>query len=367
MTGPAAAAGLEASLNGYMEQWFGFSSQDEDDTNGPAAGGSDFTTTNFVSDTEVHFNAVATLDNGIKVQYHVELEGNTSGDQIDESYLQITANWGQIVFGSENSAHYKMGYAPDQYGVTTISGDATNWINASGQGGGTGRWRTPFGSAWQEVGPWCNDDKRLTFFTPRFSGFQFGASYAANCGTQDTNGLGNDAGIEHVFDVGANFKRKFDQISVALSTGYSHGERPSGNTGDDPEVITVGGKLGFADFTLGGYWGTSLGAVESQPAFDGLGVGVRDYDNSGFAIGGAYATGPWGVSLVWMHGRRDGEQTDGDSDVTDIIELGAQYKLGPGVALRGSVYYADFDSERATAGEWDNNGFAIVGGMKVSF
>ena len=46
---------------------------------------------------------------------------------------------------------------------------------------------------------------------------------------------------------------------------------------------------------------------------------------------------------------------------------GTVYKLGPGVSLLGSVYYVDAEAENATAGEFDNDGWAVVGGMKVSF
>lgn len=358
MAGPANAAGLEASLNGYMEQWFGFSDQDEDDTNGPAAGGSDFNNAGFASDTEVHFNATATLDNGLKVQYHVELEGNTSADQIDESYLRLTANWGQIVFGSENSAMYLMGYGPDQFGATTNSGDATSWINFGGQGGGAGMFRTPRGSANIEVDGGCNDDKRLTYFTPRFSGFQFGASYTANCGTQDANGVATDAAIENFVALGLNFVRKFDQVDVAISGGYGFGEKPAGNTGDDPQAFIVGTRIGFGGFALGAHYGDQYDAIDA--------AGGVSNENWGLSVGGSYSTGPWGISLVWQHGEREGLNAVSDEDEHDTIELGVKYALGPGVEMRGSVYYVDVEEESGGPG-FDNDGFAVVGGMKVSF
>jgi len=373
MAGPANAAGLEASLNGYMEQWFGFSDQDEDTTDGPPGAGAEFNNAGFSSDSEVHFNAIATLDNGLKVQYAVELEGNTSGDQIDESYLRLTASWGQIVFGSENSAMYLMGYGPDQFGVTTLSGDSSQWINAGGQAGGgsifaTGAnpFRTPWGSANIEVDGSCNDDKKLTYFTPRFSGFQFGASYSANCLSQDVNGLTavTDASIENIVSLGANYVQKFDQVSVAISGGYAFAEKPAGNTGDDPKAVIVGAKIGFGGFSIGGYYGDHYDAMDT-------GGGTFSNENMGWAVGGSYATGPWGVSLVYAHGEREGLVADSAEDERDIVELGVKYSLGPGVSLHGSVYWIDYEAETnaagLAAGEFDNDGFAVVGGMKVSF
>lgn len=364
MAGPAQAAGLEASLNGYMEQWFGFSDNEKDST---AAGG-DFNAAGFASDTEVHFNATATLDNGLKVQYHVELEGNTDSDQIDESYLRLTANWGQVVFGSENSAMYLMGYGPDQFGTTTFSGDTTSWINAGGQtgalGGGAGRFRTPWGSYNIEVDGGCNDDKRLTYFTPRFSGFQFGVSYTANCGTQDINGVQGETTIQNTISLGLNFQRKFDQVDIALSGGFGFGEKPRNNPGDDPKAYVFGARIGFGGFALGAYYGNQ---------YDALSSATIDNENWGLGVGGSYETGPWGISLTWLHGQREGivHSIDSSNDTADIVELGVKYALGPGVELRGSIYYADYNSEDNLAklafGEQDNDGWAVVGGMKVSF
>jgi hypothetical protein len=344
-----------------MEQWFGFSSQDEDDTNGPAAGGADFTTTGFASDSEVHFNAAATLDNGIKVQYHVELEGNTSGDQIDESYLTLTSRWGQVLFGSENSAGYKMQFAPKEFGITANTGDTTQWVNPGGQGGGgAGRFRTPFMSSFVEVDSSCNDDKRLSYFTPRLSGFQFGASYTANCGSQDTNALGTDATIQHVVSLGANYKRKIKGFDLGFSVGYHRGEKPAGNAGDDPQVLALGTRVGYAGFTLGGYYGNAFRSIHS-------GGGLADNDAEGYGVGGSYETGPWGVSLMYLHGERDGTIAISDDDQIDTIHLGAQYKIGPGVDLRGSVGWVNWSAESGAAGEFDNEGWFAVGGMKVSF
>ncbi len=376
MSGPAAAAGLEASLNGYMEQWFGVRSVGNDDTSPGVAGGADYTAFDHKSDTEVHFNARATLDNGLKVQYTVELEGNTSGDQIDESYITLTGSFGQFLMGSENSAHYKMGYAPKDFGITTMSGDDSQWINYGILGAYVhSNFRQPFGSPWNEVDLSCNDDKRLTYFTPRFSGFQFGVSYTPDCGDQDSNAIDNDLTISNVISLGANYSGQFDQISVKISSGLSTGEEPTGNTGSDPTVVTFGALFGFGGFSLGGYYGDTLDSIDaaSTSAFDGGTKAtpvVISKENRGYAIGLAYETGPWGVSLVWKHGESEGVKAISADDEVDTIHLGAQYKLGPGVALKGTIAYADLDSEWCSVGggsACNDDGFYVVGGIKVSF
>src|SRR3546814_17311751 len=46
----------------------------------------------------------------MKVGLDVQLEAETCGDQIDESYLWFQGDFGKLVLGSENSAAYLMSY-----------------------------------------------------------------------------------------------------------------------------------------------------------------------------------------------------------------------------------------------------------------
>ena len=359
VSGPAAAAGLEASLNGYMEQWFGFRSVDND-----GSGTSQLTDFDHKSDTEVHFQARATLDNGLKVRYHVELEGNTTGDQIDESYITLTGSFGQFLMGSENSAQYKMNFAPKDFGITAVSGDNGTWADEAGilTAGGGHTWgdqyRAPWGSAWIEADNSCNDDKRLTYFTPRFSGFQFGVSYTPECTNEDSNSPSVEGNIHSVVNIGANYVGKFDHIGIKIGGGFGYGNKPSGNTGSDPSTYSMGTNISFGGFTFGGYYADTLGAIHR-----GSGTSETHADNTGYAAGLAYGTGPWGVSVVWRYGERDDLASNNDQDEVNVIHLGAQYKLGPGVALKGTVGYTEIEDE----GGANQDGFYVVGGIKVSF
>ena len=84
---------IQLQVGGYMEQWIGMS--DADNT---ASGGR---YNAFQSDTEVHFKGNTTLDNGIEVGAVIELEGETSGDQVDEQYLYINGGFGRIEMGQK--------------------------------------------------------------------------------------------------------------------------------------------------------------------------------------------------------------------------------------------------------------------------
>ncbi len=133
-----------------MEQWVGYASQDDDLGVGGDAR-NDFSGTNTASDSEIHFKGSTTLDNGLQFGVNVQLEGNTSGDQIDESYLFVTGSFGRVEVGSENTAQYKMQYSAPDVGIGLNSGDQTAWVSYAGVGGTAGTFRGAFGSTFVEV------------------------------------------------------------------------------------------------------------------------------------------------------------------------------------------------------------------------
>src|SRR3546814_11607021 len=72
---------------------------------------------------------------------------------------------------------YKMHYSPTDYGITLNTGDQGDWAGPSGSGlTSAGFFRGTLGSTYVEPQQ-ANDTAQLTYYTPRFGGFQFGASY----------------------------------------------------------------------------------------------------------------------------------------------------------------------------------------------
>src|SRR5262249_47516984 len=58
----------------------------------------------FKQDVEVYFLGETNLDNGLTVGARVELEGQTSGDQIDAVYAYFSGGFGEIRFGDTSEA-----------------------------------------------------------------------------------------------------------------------------------------------------------------------------------------------------------------------------------------------------------------------
>jgi hypothetical protein len=197
---PAASAEWNMRVGGYMEQYVAYADSD-------ANFAGDFDGIDSKQDAEIWFLPSITLDNGIKFGANVQLEALTNSDQIDEAFMFIKGSFGEVLLGSENSAGYKMTYAaPDVTFINVNSGSTASFIPWSGGGAGSDLFRGTLGSTYLENAR-NNDAQRFTYFTPRFSGLQVGASYARD-GLQDTNAqIDVDAPgtLNDIVDFGANY------------------------------------------------------------------------------------------------------------------------------------------------------------------
>ena len=350
-----AASKMKLSVGGYMEQWVGFTSQDD----GVAQDYSGFST---VSDGEIHFKGKTKLDNGITVGVNVQLEAQQGGDQIDEQYMTVSGGFGQIIIGDENSAMYKMHYAPSDFGIGTNSGDVTSWNKPVSDAEGDsiamgGHYRAPFGATYIEPNA-VNDSAKISYFTPRVSGFQLGLSYAPD-GSQDNNGLPNrDTANTDYIMVGANFVQKMGGMSVGISGGYGTVTDAAAG-GVEPEATSFGIKLGMG--------GVSAGVSYANFSDSG------EKDQEGINAGVAYSSGPMGVSIAYFHGEKDGNNGDAatlnNQAERDVIHLSAKYAMGPGVTLAGTLGHAVYSSDDADLDNSVNESAStyVVMGLKVGF
>lgn len=332
-----AAEKLQVSVGGYMEQWFGYTSVDEDNSTRDIDG------FDVKSDSEIHFKGSTTLDNGIEFGINVQLEANSSGDQIDESYLIMKGSFGEINLGSENSAMYKMHYAPSDFGIGINSGDQGDWAGLTGSNvSGSGYFRGVLGSTLVEPGR-ANDSEKLTYYTPRFAGFQLGASYAPDNLQDDNSPVDRDTGVSDMVAFGANYSGDFSGVSLGVSGGYGTFLESASGT-DEPESWSAGVTLGIGGFGVGASYAAEDGATEGQA----------------YNLGVSYETGPFGVSFTYFHGEVD------NSSEQDAFHLSGKYALGPGVTANATLGYAEFQDE-GSAGTDELEATYLVTGIRLSF
>jgi predicted porin len=343
IAGPAAAQDGKISLGvgGYYENFFSVVEQDFD---GP--GDNEYNEFNVRHEGEIHFSGETTLDNGLTVGFQAQLEAITQGDQMDETYLYFTGSWGRLQMGSENSAPYLMQYAAPAAGLGLNSPNIKPINDFTAAGTSTYLNQT-------------SDANKITYFTPRFFGFQLGASYTPNIdnvsGDRQSAGLNtseDEDDYNNFIGVGANYVESFGGFDIAVAGGMEYGME------EDDDVPTVdiedfwaysgGLNVGFSGFTVGG------SVLYSNNGLD-------DRDTLVWDVGATYGAGPWEVGLTYLRGETD---TAGGEDEIQRAELGGNYRLSPGVKVVGALQWSDMEDASINR---DETAWGVILGTRLDF
>ncbi|WP_374443602.1 porin [Stella sp.] len=363
-TPAAAPSPLRLGLGGYFQAYGVFVSQPD----GPGEYGADRRSFDIKREAEIFFSGRVRLDNGLTVGVQVELEAETCSDQIDESYLFFEGGWGRIVIGAENSPAYLLSLGPPTVDSSFDGIDANLFVvNALGSGP---RSRAP--DSW--IVNLSGDSEKLSYFSPRIAGFQFGVAYTPDNSEEATAGQvrakgGAFAGMpstrqstdargswSDVLSAAVAYRERFGPVRIGGSVSYERGtlsKCPAGvacGAYDDRQAWAAYVRADYAGFDLGaGYWEDDNGLRGANKS-------------SGWGGALTYTTGPWTLGTSYFDGRR---QLPGqEDDRMQRVLVGGLYQLGPGVDLRASLHWYGFDSDKPTA---RGDSWAVVTGTVVRF
>ena len=350
--GPAEGADkIKLGVGGYFNAYLVYAEQDD----GPGQPGANLRKHKISREGEIRFTGKTTLDNGLIFGVDVQLEAETCGDQIDESYIYIQGGFGKLEVGSNDPVTDSM-YVGTPQPIPGI-GVATPDQLFSALGNGV---QTP-----ASITSISGDSEKLTYFMPRLSGFQLGISYTPeNC--EEARGLctGTYAGMQSTIDVGqqsevvevaANYFGKFSGVDVGLYAGIGSAnlERTAGG-GDDQEQWSLGLELAYGGFTFG-----------ADYRDDNQGTVGPNTDRTDYSLGLAYATGPWTYGAAYAHGEAEAGAGLG-TDETDGYQVGLSYTLGPGIVLTGGITYWDVQ-DNLNAVNVVNSATEFIVGTLLSF
>lgn len=379
-----AMAQVDVTVGGHTKNYLGWSDQDE-------ALGNDTRDFDILRESELHFNAEGTADNGLTYGFHVEAEvDGGDGFDVEESYLYLASSLGRINLGSEDGANYLLQVAapsadsnidglrqyiqPVNYGAATIpnldalfsavnnASSATalataeaNLADALLGVGGTGV--RVLGGGLDYANDVSGQSEKITYLSPNWSGFQFGASFTPD--VDNGNGVGTDGfaledvGLEEAYEAAVRYEGTFNNIGFALGAGYTHVENDqTGTSFDDVQQWNIG-----ADFDIGAF---GLGAVYTQT--DNA-LGVKDLDSDTWVIGADYTTGPFQFGVSYLNNDVDLRGAAGDID-TDRYTGGVIYTVTQGLTLRGSISHVEHD---LPAGTRDIDATSVLGGIQFNF
>ncbi len=345
----AQAEEWDARIGGYYNAMIAYAGAD-------TPGTEDFNGADTVFNGEVHFAPEITLDNGLKIGANIQLEADndSSGDYIDEAFLFIRGSFGEILLGQTDSAGYKMTFgAPvsQNWRVRSEDGGVDNFtyqvytgffpvegfrdIGGSFVGFGNDYERGTLGSTFIE-----NDGQaeagRISYFSPRFAGFQLGVSYARD-NSSFSNNTSPDCNTRacNYFDIGANYVESFGDFNVAVSGRWGIADAPPAAT-DDPTVSGFGINLGFGDVVIGGSYAEQNG--------------TRFSDGEAYEIGASYEVGDIRYSLNYFKGNNiDNELvfigSGNEKEEIGSLMIEAARKWSKNIEVGVQVTSVDFDED----------------------
>lgn len=368
---PAQAEGLTLDVAGHFKGYGVYVDQDE-------WAGASLREFDFRKETEVHFTGETTLDNGLTVGAHVELnvdrDDDTNAAAVEESYAYMSGGWGRINFGEEDGAAYLLQVAAPS-ADSNIDG-LRQYINAADVTGGLvalgGITAADLDTYSANLPSFFDLDydhassgysNKFTYMTPVFNGFQAGISYIPSI-TDTASGTSpmltdSNAGYDDGYEVAARWEGAFEGVGVALGAGYGRYDNES-----DADTVAVG-EITDARTT----WNAGI-----DLDFKGLGLGVAFLDDTGEAdtldvedrtwvVGADYQMGAYKLGASYMQKDSEVEATEGD---IQRYTVGLTYSYGPGMSFRGSVSHIEAEYEDAT-GSIDGDGTQFAVGTQINF
>ena len=325
---PASAADmLSLGLGGYMEQWVGAADRQDDNDEGGI---------DIQSDSEVYFQGAMEADNGLKFTVHIQLEGNQDANkaaQIDESFVRIGGDFGQVEIGARDPIHARTHYGISDVGVGLNSGDTQKWIPGT----------------YLSTNGWFHDNLNVIYISPRMNGVQVGFSYGADATSENSVSSAPKDNDNAVVAAGINLNQSVGDAGVKISLGHLNREQ----AGDlDAKAFT---NAGLAVTT--GAFGFNVAWAE----MDGGNDMSEDDDWTAWGASVKYSDGPMSVSLGHMMHEED---SGGERSAT---MLSGSYKLAPGVSWAASVFTVEDDTTGVKTDTGDAEGMAFVTGIKLGF
>lgn len=310
----------------------------------------------------IDINAEGTLDNGMVAgvlatlslgdDWNSTATGRNPNDAaFRELFAYLEGGFGRFEIGGTDGAAFKMHYTSPWF-VPGNGVDSPNILNLNDASYAGFRHST--------FSLMAADANKVTYFTPRFAGFQLGLSYTPETtfNGPNPNRLGvvtNNTSIEDVVEVALNYAGSFGGVDVGVSGFYVTGDAPA-PIAADPEELGIGLNLGLAGFTLGGAWYQSEDLIATSFAIPS----AAGFETEVWTAGLSYATGPWTVGVAYLENENS---FPGVSEDVTTWQAGGGYNLGSGVDVGLDLQMSEV--ELFGGGTYESQSAGLV--LSVSF
>lgn len=312
----------------------------------------------FSNDTEIHVivkGSTDSFDYGAVVELNADIsaDADADGGNADKAFIFVENDgFGRVEMGGNSGASETLEVDASNIARATggIDGDWYRYVNTTGLSANAFRPSLPV-AADRAAGA---DAEKITYYTPRFSGVQLGASYSVDTNNGSTTAganVTNDSGYENVFAGGINYEGNINDntgIEAGLTGEFGEAETTGVTAREDLQAWSAGLAVEFSGFSVAGSY-ADLGESGSLSA--------APVETSFWTLGAAYENGPFGLSTTYL----DGE--NGTSDVNNLV-FGADYQLAPGFVPYVEAAFFDIDAAGTAS---DNTGNVILVGSELTF
>lgn len=398
----AAADGVKLSVGGAFKGYVVWGRQSTD-----ADGANKDRSVDILRSTDFTLSGEDTLDNGLTVGIYNEfnidgtggldnsayaasvlggagnaINGNpvpTSTVATKESYAYFSGAWGRTNFGKEDGANYLLQVAapsadsnidglrqyinPVNYALTdaanVIAGPVAQFTHS---GVRLDRWYNTVGLDYSD--DLTGDYNKLTYLTPVFSGFQFGASYTPDVNNFNVNqtglqGVHQNNGVDSfgaAWEGSGRYEGRFQNLDLTLGGGYTHVNLEKKGAVNDPfdswKEWNFGANVGWTAF--------NFGTAYTQ---DNGGRNTGNSDSKTWVVGGDYTTGPYKLGVSYLDNKLELDSPTQQAH-SHRYTGGLVYTYGPGMTFRGSVSYV---ATHMPTGTSNITGTDVLLGSQINF
>lgn len=355
----ASAETPKVTLGGFSDFQAGYTKDDKDANRRGTA---------FRNDNEITVKVDGKTDGGLAYGAEIDLEADTTtdadnqGTNASRTFTYLSGNWGRAEMGDVNSAAGTMRVDASTLAAATggINGAWTYFVNS--QAGDraanvfitTSKLVAEHGVTTADGDESTYNATKLSYYTPKFSGFQAGVSYTPSLGSRGQlfNRDETVVDIENVWDFAVGYEATFSNIKLAAAGTYEFGE-VTGVAAKDVNAWNLGALVGYQGFSLAGSYGDWDDSAQAAGNLD---------NNDYWTLGAGYTAGPIGVSATYIDSQA-AVTANTENEFTNLV-LGAEYKLAAGLTPYAEVSFYEFDSVGAA---YDNQGTTVILGTQVAF
>ena len=317
-----------------------------------------------VDDNHLIWSAKGTADNGMTYTASTSMETRSTGVlQPDEAKVSLTNQWGTVVLGDDDGADDIMmigGYSLLTAGFG-YDGGYTDHVNQGGIG---------FTGVFASLTGDTSDATKVSYFTPRWSGLQLGASWTPDSGVSFDSGAGqdNNGDRENTLGLGLNYNNKIGDIGVRFGTTYVHATTEPNSTSasatsslerEDISSWSIGGTLSFSGFSVGVGHGDSGDSNCTK-------VNTLCDQGDWWDVAAQYKFGNTTIAGGYLNNESNATGSAVQDDEVDVFTIGVSHNFASAPGMRAWAEVVQYEGDRAGTTS-DNDATYFMIGTQVAF